>query len=663
MFGEISSPDYPAPYPNDTQAKWSIEVPLGYRVKLQFSFFQVEPSQRCIYDHLKVSSEGKSLGSFCGSDNTISGNPPGRQLLISKRNTMDLEFKSDFSNEGTYLGFLIHYEAIDVDECETQVEDTLPCDHLCHNSLGSYFCSCHHGYQLQDDGKSCKVGCQQFFNQISGHVMSPDYPRPYPPNLNCNYSIRVEQGFVISLEFRDVFEIDSHHEVHCPYDDLTIEYRDIVKGPLCGNQKLTPFETQSNAVNILFNTDGSGDSRGWKIRYTTDRIKCPHLHRLDHGRLHPIQEHYRFLDHMTFTCDVGYKIMKIDKELKAFKMVCTGTGEWNKEIIPTCNSESGLTRVILTRWLCPLDVSGRYKCTVSRHWVNNDVGETIPYCAPVCGKPENSVTSGATGRIFGGLKAPAGSFPWQVYLHSPQGYRAGAILIDHRWVMTAAHVFYPKGEQRPTQEKMLSFKVFMGDNDLEDLINMSPVSMKRVYLHPGFSGDSAQYRDDLALIELRWPVRLTADVAPICLPPAGLPALYRPGLLGYVAGWGVTQDRLLLNQLHYVGLPMADQDRCAASLRRAQGGGAGAGGEDLVLTAGMFCAGTGLGETDSCQGDSGGAYAVHRRDEDTWYVTGIVSWGLGCGRNATYGVYTRVTQYLQWINRTMASGDPPHPLP
>ncbi|XP_078064837.1 complement C1r subcomponent-like [Mustelus asterias] len=126
---------------------------------------------------------------------------------------MKLNFKSDFSNEGQYLGFLAHYEAIDIDECSKADEEDSVCDQICHNSLGSYFCSCHHGYQLQADGKSCKAQCEEFFDQISGHLSSPKYPSAYPPNLSCNYSIRVETGFAIHLQFLPPFDIDDHYEV------------------------------------------------------------------------------------------------------------------------------------------------------------------------------------------------------------------------------------------------------------------------------------------------------------------------------------------------------------------------------------------------------------------------------------------------------------------
>ncbi|CAG2058960.1 unnamed protein product, partial [Timema podura] len=47
-------------------------------------------------------------------------------------------------------------------------------------------------------------------------------------------------------------------------------------------------------------------------------------------------------------------------------------------------------------------------------------------------------------------------------------------------------------------------------------------------------------------------------------------------------------------------------------------------------------------------GDSGGALLA----EDFYgrmVVAGIVSWGLGCGRPTNPGVYTKVSQYTDWI--------------
>ena len=44
---------------------------------------------------------------------------------------------------------------------------------------------------------------------------------------------------------------------------------------------------------------------------------------------------------------------------------------------------------------------------------------------------------------------------------------------------------------------------------------------------------------------------------------------------------------------------------------------------------------------------------VHGSNSE-WYIGGIVSHGIGCGRRNEPGAYTKVAYFVDWINRIMS---------
>ena len=66
-------------------------------------------------------------------------------------------------------------------------------------------------------------------------------------------------------------------------------------------------------------------------------------------------------------------------------------------------------------------------------------------------------------------------------------------------------------------------------------------------------------------------------------------------------------------------------------------------GVDLIADS-MICAGLDQGGKDACQGDSGGPLSCGAE------LSGLISWGYGCGEPQYPGVYTQTSYFVTWIN-------------
>lgn len=206
--------------------------------------------------------------------------------------------------------------------------------------------------------------------------------------------------------------------------------------------------------------------------------------------------------------------------------------------------------------------------------------------------------------------------------------------------------------------------VTVGAGDLRRIQKGTVFLVKNIVVHPGYRRGKAERGNDLALlnIEGRWtgPVSrldgLTGDVTAMAEPWSDL----------VVAGYGksgenaVEQEAFSRTGRHLSApmmvlqegfVPPVDAKTCKIQIEgliKEYGYGADYAGV-TVSPEWQLCAGTGY--SDSCQGDSGGPL-VQRGTAAEPVQVGVVSWGLGCGRAESPGIYMRVSAYADWISAT-----------
>ncbi|NWW78312.1 TMPSC protease, partial [Climacteris rufus] len=160
--------------------------------------------------------------------------------------------------------------------------------------------------------------------------------------------------------------------------------------------------------------------------------------------------------------------------------------------------------------------------------------------------------------------------------------------------------------------------------------------IRRIIVHSQFKRET--FENDIALFELQSAVRYSPAVQPMCLAPAGAPPVEN-GSDCFISGWGRTAEKGKASSL----LKEAQVEILPPSLCNSSEGYAG------LVGSKVLCAGAWAGGTDSCQGDSGGPLVCYQPDSDSFYLVGIASFGIGCGRPGYPGIYVRLSHYRTWI--------------
>ncbi|CAB4021953.1 Zinc metallo ase nas-6 [Paramuricea clavata] len=214
---------------------WTIQVPTGYRVRLNFGFFSVGASRadcRRGSDYVTIRSGQYStsllLKSLCGSG--VPGN------VYSSGNIMRVTLTS--ANNIRQAGFSATWLALRI--------PTVP--------------------------PTVRQECGGTLTHSKGNITTPNYPNKYPSKQDCIWIIKVPVHKLLKLRFLS-FDVERHSQ--CRYDYVEIRdgssQRSTLLETFCGNTLPKSITAFANSLWIKFHSDSTQARRGFKAEYYTER--------------------------------------------------------------------------------------------------------------------------------------------------------------------------------------------------------------------------------------------------------------------------------------------------------------------------------------------------------------------------------------------------------
>ncbi|XP_018058358.1 PREDICTED: venom protease-like [Atta colombica] len=260
-----------------------------------------------------------------------------------------------------------------------------------------------------------------------------------------------------------------------------------------------------------------------------------------------------------------------------------------------------------------------------------------PLYPPYCG-----YSNATLNKIVNGIPARLGAWPWITVLGYTNSknpnvpkWLCGGTLISSRHVLTAGHCVHGRADL---------YKVRIGDLDLNsnnDGATPFEDFIERKTVHPKYNPKT--YTNDVAVLKTTHEVPFTQLLHPICLPiddfikNKNLERTYP-----LVAGWGsIYFHGPISSRLLQIQVPVRTQEECKQTFQNFP---------TTVIDNRVLCAGFPRGGKDACQGDSGGPMMTpDSRNQNTFYIVGVVSYGFKCAEPGFPGVYTKVTAFLDFI--------------
>lgn len=193
------------------------------------------------------------------------------------------------------------------------------------------------------------------------------------------------------------------------------------------------------------------------------------------------------------------------------------------------------------------------------------------------------------------------------------------------------------------------------------------IFFKTITIHPEYRSTTKHH--DLALLELENPVTFSKSLKPICLDANSEDNVDLERELTII-GFGIINNTYYqstdwLQKAAIQEVPLSECQEKFKSLSVSS--------LSKNILSSQVCARDKIANADACQGeaverflkkrfanlnkpllyvlgDSGGPLQAALADDGKYYLIGLTSYGIGCG-SAFPGIYTRVSSYIEWIER------------
>lgn len=193
--------NYPNPHSHQLNCNWHIIAPLGNNISVAFTSLILEHNSECFFDHINISEISRKR-------------PIGLKSVEKFKDNFE---KANFTKKAKLCGNHTNNlpEMVVLNKNEAMI--TFVSDDS--RSIGSKF-------RLEWSAKGCGG---HFISRTKGHLSSPNFPNPYPLELECLWTIQVPFGQKVDLQ---IHFLDIEFSKDCVFDYLKVYGGPDTRSPL-----------------------------------------------------------------------------------------------------------------------------------------------------------------------------------------------------------------------------------------------------------------------------------------------------------------------------------------------------------------------------------------------------------------------------------------------